>query len=104
MTPNDLNKEWYVDVNGNNRFNEIGKIVTLTVDIYSNVDCKLVIYDRTDKYNSTTLYVPANTPGTYQVSRQISDNAIMEWYRISKANATSSSDFICSDNWRLTFQ
>lgn len=103
MTPMDISTEWYVEIVGNNRFNEVGKTVTLTVDIYSNTNCRLIIYDLTNNYNSNSITVPANTPGTYQVSKQISENATQEWYRITKNNANSS-DFIYIDNWRLTFQ
>lgn len=104
MTPNNITREWYINVEGDNLFNEIGKTVTLTVDIYSNTECHLIIYDLTDKYNFTRITIPANIPGTYQISRQISDNATHEWYRVSRSKANSSDDFIFTDNWRLTYQ
>ena len=104
ISPNDITKEWYINVDGNNLFNEIGKTVILTVDVYSSINCQLVIYDRTDKYNASSINIPADTPGTYHVSRQISNNAIYEWYRVSCSAANSESDFIFIDNWRLTYQ
>ena len=104
ISPNDITKEWYINVDGNNLFNEIGKTVVLTVDVYSSINCQLVIYDRTDKYNASSINIPADTPGTYHVSRQISNNAIYEWYRVSCSAANSESDFIFVDNWRLNIQ
>ena len=103
ITPN-FTKEGYINVGGNNLFNEKGKTVILTVDVYSSINCKLVIYDRTDTYNASSINIPADTPGTYHVSRQISDNAIYEWYRVTSPIPNSESDFIYVDNWRLTYQ
>ena len=81
-------------------FNEVGRTVIFSVDVYSNTDCRLVIFDQTTIFNNSSVFIPANTPGTYQVTRTISDNAIYEWYRVSKLNAVLS-DWIYVDNWRL---
>lgn len=94
---------FYADVNGTNSFNEHGKTVTFTVEVYSNVGCNLYIYELTDLYNNRSVFIPANTPGTYQVTMQISNDSSHEWYRVV-SNSTSLSEFIYTDNWRLTFQ
>lgn len=96
-----LNVPYYGEYRSYNTFNEVGKTVTFQVDACSNYDCRLYIYTYTGSYSSQWTLVPANTPGTYSVTRTIPQNTEHILYRMEPRNYSSEQSFCYTDNWRL---
>ena len=97
-----MNYPYYGEHRSDNEYNEVGKTVTFTVDIYSNHTCRLYIYVYAGSYNPYYITIPANTPGTYSVTRVIPSNVEHILYRVEPRDYTDSNMFCYTDNWRLT--
>ncbi len=92
---------YYLDFRSINLFDEVGKSVTFTADVCSNYDCKLVIYTYTGSYSQLWTLIPANTPGTYSVSRTIPLGVEHILYRVEPCTFDSGNCYCYTDNWRL---
>ena len=94
---------YYLDYKSENNFDEIGKTVTFTADIYSNREAYLKIYTYTTGYSSSSTLIPANTPGNYSVTRSIGPNVTNILYRV-EAIVYDAEGYIYIDNLRLVIQ
>ena len=97
-----LNTAYYGEYRSSNNFNEFGKTVTFSADIYTNYECSIRIYTYKNGYSQSITYVPANTPGTYTVTRSIPDDIVHILYRVEPRSYTNNDAFCYTDNWRLT--
>ena len=97
-----LNSAYYGEYESHNDFNEVGKKVTFLVDVYSNYECYVFIYTYVGQYTHSSVWIPANTPGTYSVTRTIPQNADHIVYRVEPRGWAQEDSFTYMDNWRLT--
>lgn len=102
MTMFNVGTVYYVEYRSNNEFNELGKNLTFSADIYSNYACRLYIYYYTTQYIQRYVDVPINAWGTYSINLSIPENASSVLYRVEPRDYAHEDAVVYTDNWVLT--
>ena len=95
---------YYMGIRSNNLFNEIGKTVKFSADVYTNTSCELRIYVYTGSYSTYNTSIPLNTLSTYSIQHSIPSNASLVIYRVEPRIYSSLSNFVYVDNLQLELQ